>query len=224
MEAIARGGAAGAILLMRTGDVPRDSATIDLIDKQGAVIVADLSRDGFTAALDQAIASMAAEAGVKFDPPAVMRLRQRLGIERMLADKFSKDVPEIRGALQEVERLITLAGTGARVTPDMVEREISAVEGGARYELGSLFTEGKILEAVAKLRDLVAQGRREDPKMPVDMHYGRFLFPEMRVGAYDIHAERSGFRTFDKRGVNLVLGETAVINVVTWPSKITVPA
>jgi len=177
MEAIARGGAAGAILLMRTGDVPRDSATIDLIDKQGAVIVADLSRDGFTAALDQAIASMAAEAGVKFDPPAVMRLRQRLGIERMLADKFSKDVPEIRGALQEVERLITLAGTGGRVTPDMVEREISAVEGGARYELGSLFTEGKILEAVAKLRDLVAQGRREDPKMPVDMHYGRFLFP-----------------------------------------------
>ena len=46
-----------------------------------------------------------------------------------------------------------------------------------RYELGSLFTEGKILEAVAKLRELVAQGRREDPKMPVDMHYGRFLFP-----------------------------------------------
>jgi DNA polymerase III delta subunit len=177
MEAIARGGAVGTILLMRTGDVPRDSATIDLIDKVGAVVVADLTREGFNSALDQAIASIAAEANVKFEPQAVMRLRQRLGIERMLADKFSKDVPEIRGAISEVERLVTLAGAGERVTAVMVEREVAAIEGGARYELGSLFTEGKILEAVSKLRDLVAQGRREDAKMPVDMHYGRFLFP-----------------------------------------------
>jgi DNA polymerase III delta subunit len=177
MEAIARGGAAGTILLMRTGDVPRDSATIDLIDKVGAVIVADLTRDGFTAALDQAIVSIAADANVKFEPQAVMRLRQRLGVERVLADKFSKEVPEIRIAVSEMERLATLAGSGGRVTAAMVEREVAAVEGGARYELGSLFTEGKILEAVAKLRDLVAQGRREDPKMPIEMHYGRFLFP-----------------------------------------------
>ncbi len=177
MEAIARGGATGTILLMRTGDVPRDSATIELIDKVGAVVVADLTREGFNAALDQAIASIASEANVKFDPQAVLRLRQRLGIERVLADKFSKDVPEIRGAVSEVERLVTLAGEGGRVTAAIVDREVAAVEGGARYELGSLFTEGKILEAVTKLRDLVAQGRREDPKMPVDMHYGRFLFP-----------------------------------------------
>jgi DNA polymerase III delta subunit len=177
MEAIARGGAPGATLLMRTGEVPRDSATTDLIDKVGAVIVTDLTREGFSAALEQAIASIASDANVKFEPQAVARLRQRLGIERMLADKFSRDIPEIRGAVSEVERLVTLAGSGGRVTAAMVEREIAAVEGGARYELGSLFTEGKILEAVSKLRDLVAQGRREDPKMPVDMHYGRFLFP-----------------------------------------------
>lgn len=176
MEAVVRGGVAGAILLMRTGDIPRDSATIDVIDKQGAVIAADLTRDGFSSALDQAIAAMAAEAGVRFDPPAVAKLRQRLGIERMLADKFAKDIPDLRTALSEVERLLTLAGSGGRITPDIVEREIAAVEGGARYELGSLFSEGKIFEAIAKLRDLVAQGRREDPKMPIDMHYGRFLF------------------------------------------------
>jgi DNA polymerase III delta subunit len=83
----------------------------------------------------------------------------------------------MRGAMNEIERLATLAGSGGRVTAEIVEREVSAVEGGARYELGSLFTEGKILEAIAKLRELVAQGRREDPKMPLDMHYGRFLFP-----------------------------------------------
>ena len=32
-EAIARGGAAGTILLMRTGEIPENSATIDLIDR-----------------------------------------------------------------------------------------------------------------------------------------------------------------------------------------------
>jgi DNA polymerase III delta subunit len=176
MEAIARGGATGAILLMRTGEVPRDSATIELIDKHGAVVVADLTREGFTSALDQAIASIASEANVKFDANAVARLRQRLGIERLLADKFSKEVPPLRLAVSEAERLATLVGSGGRVTADIVDREIAAVEGGARYELGSLFTEGKILEAVAKLRDLVAQARREDPKSSVEIHYGRYLF------------------------------------------------
>lgn len=177
MEAITRGGAPGAILLMRTGEVPRDSATIELIDKHGAVVVADLTREGFTSALDQAIASIASEANVKFDANAIARLRQRLGIDRILADKFSKEVPEIRIPASEAERLATLVGSGGRVTAELVEREIAAVEGGARYELGSLFTEGKIIEAVGKLRDLVAQARREDPKASIEIHYGRYLFP-----------------------------------------------
>lgn len=177
MEAITRGGAAGAILLMRTGEVPRDSATIDLVDKHGAVVVADLTREGFNAALENAIAEVASDANVRFDNAAVTRLKQRLGIERMLADKFSRDVPEIRIAVSEAERLATLAGAGGRVTAELVDREIAAVEGGARYELGSLFTEGKIIEAVAKLRDLVAQARREDPKASLDIVYGRFHFP-----------------------------------------------
>ena len=176
MEAIARGGAPGALFLMRTGEVPRDSATIELIDKHGAVVVADLTREGFNAALDLAIQSVASDANVKFDANAIARLRQRLGIDRVLADKFSKEIPPLRFAVSEAERLATLVGTGGRVTADVVEREISAVEGGARYELGSLFTEGKIIEAIAKLRDLVAQARREDPKGSVEIHYGRYLF------------------------------------------------
>ncbi|HET7434257.1 MAG TPA: hypothetical protein VFN10_06040 [Thermoanaerobaculia bacterium] len=177
MEAIANGGAPGALLLMRTGEIPRDSTTIDLIDKHGAVIVADLTREKYNAALEEAIAQLAAEANVRFDANAITRLRQRLGIERMLADKFSKDVPDLRLALNEAERLATLAGAGNRVTAEMIDREVASVEGGARYELGSLFTEGKILEAIGKLRDLVAQARREDAKMPIEMQYGRFLFP-----------------------------------------------
>ena len=176
-EAVARGGAAGTILLMRTGEVPRESATVELIDRAGAVVVADVSRENFNAALEEAITAAAADAGARFEPAALNRLRQRLGIERTLADKFSKDVPDLRIAVSEAQRLATLAGEGGRVTAQMIDREVEAVEGGARYELASLFTEGTYIEAVAKLRDLVAQARREDPKASAEIHYGRFLFP-----------------------------------------------
>jgi DNA polymerase III delta subunit len=176
-EAISRGGAPGTILLLRTAEIPKDSATVDLVDRHGAVVLADLTRDGFSAALEAAVNSAAAEANVRFEPNAIARLRQRLGIERVLADKFAKDVPDLRLTMAEAERLITLAGTNGRVTAEIVEREVATVEGGARYELGSLFTEGKAMEAVVKLRELVAQARREDPKMPIEMQYGRFLFP-----------------------------------------------
>ena len=176
-EAISRGGAAGTILLLRTGEIPQDSATVELIDRNGAVIVADVTRESFVGALEHAIADIAAEGDVKFEPQALARLRQRLGIDRVLADKFSKEVPSLRLAVTEAERLVTLAGAGNRVTADMIDREIASVEGGARYEFGSLFTEGKIIEAIVKLRDLVAQARREDAKMPIEMQYGRFLFP-----------------------------------------------
>lgn len=176
-EAVARGGASGTILLLRTGEFPASSSTVDLIDRTGAVVVCDLTREDFVAALDAAIEQVAAEAKVKFEPRAVAALRQKLGIERMLADKFSRDVPDIRVAVSEAERLATLAGESGRVTADLVQREIAAVEGGARYEFGALFTEGKIIEAIGKLRDLVAQARREDARMPIEMQYGRFLFP-----------------------------------------------
>jgi DNA polymerase III delta subunit len=176
-EAIARGGAPGTILLMRTGEIPRDSATVELIDRHGAVIACDVTRESFAGALDAEIQELASDADVRFDARAVSALRARLGIDRVLGDKFSRDVPELRGAVSEAERLITLAGTGGRVTAEMVEREVASLEGGARYEFGSLFTEGKIVEAIAKLRDLVAQARRDDPRTPLDIQYGKFLFP-----------------------------------------------
>lgn len=176
-EAIARGGAAGTILLMRAGEIPKDSSTVDLIDRHGAVVVADVSRDTFVRTLDQAIEAIAQEAGVTFDAKAVATLRQRLGIDRVLGDKFSRDVPDLRVAISEAERLAMLVGDRGRVTSDVVQREVAAVEGGARYELASLFTEGKYIEAVAKLRDLVAQARRDDPKTSTEILYGRFLFP-----------------------------------------------
>ena len=176
-ETVARGGASGTTLLMKTAEIPADSATVDLIDRKGAVIVADLSRESFNHVLEDAIAQIADEQGVSFDSRSIARLRQRLGIERILADKFSKELPDLRATLAEVERLCTLAGKGGRVTPAMIEAELEQNEGGARYELGSLFSEGKYLEAVAKLRSLVAQGRRDDPRSAIDIQYGKFLFP-----------------------------------------------
>ena len=177
MEAITRGGAPRTLLLLRTGEIPKDSATVELIDRHGAVIACDLSREDYVSALEHAVSEMAAEANVKFEGRALNLLRVRLGIDRILADKFSRDVPDMRAVVSEAERLITLAGSGGRVTAEMIEREVASVEGGARYEFGSLFTEGKMVEAIVKLRDLVAQARREDPKSPVEIQYGKFLFP-----------------------------------------------
>lgn len=176
-DAVSGGGAPGTTLLMRTGEIPEDAPTVALIRRQGAVIVCDLSRDDFPRALDQAVRSIAAEYDVTFDSGALVRFRQRLGIERALADKFSRDVPDLRSAVAELERLATFVGAKGKVTGTVVDQQIAAVAGGARYELASLFAEKKPLEAVAKLRDLVAQARREDPKTPIDIHVGKFIFP-----------------------------------------------
>jgi DNA polymerase III delta subunit len=104
-------------------------------------------------------------------------MRQRLGIDRMLADKFSKEIPDIRLFVNEARRLATYAGEGKRVTAAIVSQQIAEIAGGARFEFASLVTEGKTVEAVAKLRDLVAQSRRDDPAMPVEVAVGRFIFP-----------------------------------------------
>src|ERR1700737_700274 len=130
-EAIARGGAAGTILLMRTGEVPEDSATIDLIDRSGAVVVLDITRDNFNAALQTAIEEVSEEAGVRFDTKAISTLRQRLGIDRILGDKFGRDVPDLGFAVSEAERIATLVGQGGQGTAAIVEREGSLLEGGA---------------------------------------------------------------------------------------------
>lgn len=175
-EAVTRGGAPGAILLLRAGELPKDSATVQLIDREGAVVVTDLSREEMPRALEAVIRSVQEQCKVRFEPAAVKVLRERLGIDRMLSDKFSKDLPDLRLFTSEAERLATFVGEGGTVTSQVVQRQIESSSGGARYEFASLFAEKRPIEALSKLRDLVAQGRRDDPRTPVDMHYGRYLF------------------------------------------------
>jgi hypothetical protein len=43
---------------------------------------------------------------------------------------------------------------------------------------------------------------------------GRFTFPSVPVGTYEIRTERDGFRTLTRKGVELAVGETAVLNLV----------
>lgn len=174
-EAATRGGAPGAILLMRTGEIPRESATVAVIERHGMVVACDLTREQFDAAFRQAIEEIVVECGAKFDPAAIAEMRSRLGIERMLGDKFSREVPDLRLAVNEAERLATFVGSGGRVTAEVVRREIAEIGGGMRWELGSLFAEGKPLDAIAKLRELVAQALR-DERGTEEIQYGRFLF------------------------------------------------
>jgi len=176
-EAVMGGGAVGTTLLMRAGELPRDSATVEVIARAGAVISCDLTREEFDSVLQHEIAERMAEIGVTFERKALVALRRRLGIDRILSDKFSSDVPDLRLAVGEAERLAMFVGSGGVVDERVVEEQISEVSGGARFELGSLFAERKPLQALAKLRDLVAQSRREDPTRPSEFHFGKFLFP-----------------------------------------------
>lgn len=176
-EAATRGGAPGAALLMKADELPRDSATVELLDRAGAVVACKLTREAVPEALEEAVTQIARDYSVRFDRRAMDRLRERLGIDRILSDKFSREIPDLRLAVAEAERLATFVGEGGAVTPEVIEQQVAAVSGGMRYELASLFAEGKAVEAVAKLRDLVSQSKREDPRAPVDIHYGKFLFP-----------------------------------------------
>lgn len=176
-EAAARGGSPGTTLLMRTGDMPDDSATVASIASAGAVIRCDLERDRAVDVIRGEIAAESQERKVRFPEASITRLLERLGVQRMLADKFNREIPDVRTIVSEAERLMTLAGDGGVVDPGMVDQQIHAVTGGARYELGGLFAERKGVEALEKLRDLVHQSRRDDPKTSIDIHYGKFLFP-----------------------------------------------
>jgi len=176
-EAATRGGSPGTTLLMRSGQLPDDSATIDVIAKSGIVIRCDLDRDAFLNVLRAEIEAEASERNVRFDAGAVQRLADRMGITRTLSDKFSKEVPDLRATLSEAVRLMTLAGENGTIDAKTIDAQVGAIAGGARYELGGLFAERKAVEALQKLRDLVAQSRREDPKTAIDIHYGKFLFP-----------------------------------------------
>jgi hypothetical protein len=48
----------------------------------------------------------------------------------------------------------------------------------------------------------------------VSTEEGRFVFPGMSVGAYEIRAESSGFKPLVRKGVNLTVGETIVLSLV----------
>jgi len=176
-EAVAQGGAPGAVLLLRSGEIPRDSATVRLIDSVGAVVICDLTREQVPAAIDEALRAVSREFNVKFESAAAAALKRTLGIERMLLDKFAREIPDIRLVASEAERLATFAGAGGTVTTAMVEQQIQKVAGGIRFEFATLYSERKPLEAIAKLRDLIAQARREDPKVPLEVQYGRYIFP-----------------------------------------------
>ncbi|HUO83936.1 MAG TPA: hypothetical protein VM534_02380, partial [Thermoanaerobaculia bacterium] len=174
--ALAEGGAPGTVLLMRSGELPKDSATLRAIERAGTVVACDLTRNQFDQALAQALKEISSDYQVEIQPAAVRRLRELLGIERMMSEKRSSDVPDLRLVVTETRRLAASAGTGGVLRPADVEQQITAIGGGYRYEFGSLVSEGKLPEAVEKLRDLVAQSKREEPSAPLDTLYGRFIF------------------------------------------------
>lgn len=181
---ITEGGAPGAHLAIRTGEIPASSATVDAIEKGGVVIRCDLSRQTFDLALQSAIDEVTAEWEVIFEPQALSAIRDLLRVDGVLQDKYSSEIPDLALVASEIRRLAAFAGVGARVTSSIVTSELQRREGGARFEMTSLVSEGKPLEAIEKLRDLVIQAKREKTSTPEEFAFGSFvpiLAEEIRV-------------------------------------------
>lgn len=175
-DLIQNGGAPGAILLVRTGELPADAPVLAHLERDGALVRCDLTRQSFPKALQQAISEVSEDYGVRFPESAVKALEERLGITRLLEDKYSTDVPDLSLVVSEATRLAGFVGEGGVVDPKVVAGQVDLRGGGKRYEFASLFAEGKIPEALEKLRDLVAQDRREGAGTSTEILYGRYLF------------------------------------------------
>lgn len=175
-DLIQNGGAPGSILLIKTGELPAQSPVLEQLRSNGALVRADLTRETFPKALQQALAEVSEDHGVKFEPGALKALEERLGVTRMLEDKYSSDVPDLSLLVSEAVRLASFTGEGGTVRKSDVESQVESRAGGRQYEFSSLFSEGKILEALEKLHDLVAQAKRDDPRATSEILYGRYLF------------------------------------------------
>src|SRR5436190_1414061 len=190
MEAIARGGASGAILLMRTGEVPRDSATIDLIEKQGAVVAADLTREGFSAALENAIAEVASDASVRFDNAAITRLKQRLGVERTLAEEIRQMIGihsfarthnlNLKSSMQYNRFKDSIAeklGDYLK-TFGLVRQRPHPFPLHKKWEAARTMSESDLFRALAEIADLDI--KRKSGGIPVDLGLETFLLQRVR--------------------------------------------
>ncbi len=175
-DLIQNGGAPGSILLIRTGELPAESPLLDQLSRDGALVRGDLTRESFPSAMKQALSEVAEDQGVQFDAGAVRALEERLGVARMLEDKYSTEIPDLSLIVSEAARLAAFVGDGKKVSRGDVETQVASRGGGRVFEFSSLFSEGKILEAIEKLHDLVAQARRDDPKATSEILYGRYIF------------------------------------------------
>ncbi|MDX1584791.1 MAG: hypothetical protein R3338_14425, partial [Thermoanaerobaculia bacterium] len=212
-DMIQDGGAPGAVLLVKTGELPEEAPVLDKLERDGGLLRCDLTRESFPEAFGQAVAEVSEDYEVHFEQGSIRLLEEKLGIRRVLEDKYSSEIPDLSLAVSEAIRLAAHAGKGGVVTREAVEFEIRSRAGGRRYEFASLFSEGKTLEALEKLRDLVAQGKREDPRLTSDLLYGRYLFSlaeEIRtLIAVHSFCRSSGLRPGRRMGFNQFKGELA---------------
>lgn len=212
-EMIQNGGAPGAVLLVKTGELPDEAPVLDRLKEEGGFLRCDLTRESFPDALRQAIAEVAEDYSVRFEPSAIRALEERLGIQRVLEDKYASEIPDLSLAVSEAIRLASYVGEGSAVTGETVSSQVESRAGGRRYEFASLFSEGKILEALEKLRDLVAQGKRDDPRLTTDLLYGRYLFSladEIRT-LIAVHSflRETGLKPGHRMGFNQFKGQLA---------------
>src|SRR5687768_8981629 len=120
----------------------------------------------------------------------------------MLSSKFSySPLPLLRPAL--LLCLFFVAGASAQTN--------STITGVVLDPQGAVIAGAKI--TARSLETNLTRTTQSDSE-------GRFVFQEMRVGAYEIRAEENGFKAWSRESLALTLGETAVVHIVLEPSAL----
>ncbi len=76
---------------------------------------------------------------------------------------------------------------------------------------------GAVVPGVKVTAKLIETGQQRNA---VTDNTGRFTLPEMRVGSYEVRAERDGFRPVVRKSIALPLGETIVLNLTVEVSSV----
>ncbi len=93
-------------------------------------------------------------------------------------------------------------------TVDSFAQTTSTINGTVQDQQGAIITGAKV--TVRNLETNLSRATVTDGE-------GRYVFPELRVGLYELRAEQAGFQPTVNKGLNLTIGEDAVINLTLVP-------
>lgn len=154
------------VIAARGADVKARKLT-DAISKSGGIVFQ--SRPVYESQIPALISAYIKEKGLSADPKAMEMLRDHIGTD-------------LSRLYNEIDKLVSILGTGAMVTPEAVERNIGVSKDYNSYELLDAVA-ARDLPRIYRIADYFAANPRQNPLPPVTSTLFGF-FADMLVAYY----------------------------------------